>query len=137
MRNATMVRGYAWHAHTDSEDFDIMAGDNPFATGEPPGDPILPRTPPSDVERFWPVSDDQPGLANRNVGGGFLVVTAEQQPPQILGSWTIEPAQVNESFLIRGENAQPIVQLVRVIDSAETPWGTLQNCEFQVDEERA
>ena len=35
--NASLARGYAWHAYPDPATPGVFAGDNPFGTQEPPG----------------------------------------------------------------------------------------------------
>jgi hypothetical protein len=130
--NASIVRGYAWHIYPDPATPGVMAGDNPFGTEEVP-DPAraTPRLS-EGVEDFWVTRRTTPGLQNHTDSDAYLVVTGSPEPPKVVQGWEIAAARLDESFQI-DQRGDRWVRLVRIISTTETPWGTLRECEFQVD----
>jgi len=130
--NAAIVRGYTWHVYPDPATPGVLAGDNPFGTDESPGLDRGPTTPPEGVKNFWLTTKTTPGLENHADGNAFLVLTEAPEPPKVVAGWGIEAARLDDSFQL-DQRGDRWVRLVRVVQSTQTPWGPIQECEFQVD----
>jgi len=130
--NASVVRGYAWHAYPDPATPGVFAGDHPFGSDEPPGLDRSPVTPPRGVPDFWMVGKNTPGISNQTDGHTYLILTEALEAPTVAAGWSVEGARLSEEFELdqRGERS---VRLVRVLDTVETPQGPVKRCEFQVD----
>jgi len=130
--NASLVRGYAWHAYPDSATPGVFAGDNPFGTQEPPGPDRSPTRLPQGVVDFWLVGKNTPGISNHTDGHTYLIMTEAPGAPTVAVGWSIEGARLSEEFELdqRGDRS---VRLIRVFNTAETEWGPVKRCEFQVD----
>ena len=130
--NASLMRGYAWHAYPDPATPGVFAGDHPFGTHEPPGPDRSPATPPRGVTDSWLVGKNTPGNSNHTDGHTYLILTEGPEPPAVAAGWSVEEARLSREFELdqRGDRS---VRLIRVLDAAETEWGPVKNCEFQVD----
>lgn len=130
--SATLCRGFAWHVYPDQATPGVMAGDNPFSTGDLPNAAGSGMALPRGVHEVWSVRQDHPGLLNRSIARSFLVLTTSDDPPPVSPGWFAEPARLEENFQL-DQRGDRWVRLVRIIQSRETPLGTVQECEFQVD----
>jgi hypothetical protein len=130
--NASLTRGYAWHVYPDPGSEGALAGDSPFNTGDTrdPGRP--PLEPPPGVAALWTVSGKMPAMANQVESRAYLVLSDSPTPPEVCPGWFVEPARLAERFELDQRGGRS-VRLIRVIHSDETPWGPVQECEFQVD----
>lgn len=130
--NASLTRGYAWHAYPDPATPGVFAGDNPFGTQEPPADDRPSPPPPTGVVDFWLVGKNTPGIHNQTDGHTYLILTEAPEPPAVTAGWFVEGARLSEEFELdqRGDRS---VRLIRTLDTAETGWGPVRQCEFQVD----
>ena len=129
--NASIVRGFAWHVYPDPATPGVLAGDNPFGTEEPPG-PDRDVRPPAGVVDFWVTRRTTPGLQNHTDHDAYLVVTGSPEPPRVVSGWNVAAARLDDSFQI-DQRGDRWVRLVRIVDTPQTSWGALQECEFQVD----
>ena len=92
-RNATLVRGYAWHIYPDPATPWCFEGDVPFAVGDAEG----PGRPPYDpaaagVLEFWQVNKNAPGILNDHRNGNtYLAVTGSTTPPPVAAGWLGSP----------------------------------------------
>ena len=73
-----------------------------------------------------------PGISNDHDGHSYLVLTEAPEPPEVTAGWMVEMARLDESFQFDQRGGR-WVRLVRVIGTAETPWGPVLDGEFQVD----
>ena len=130
--NATLLQGYAWHAYPDPATPGVFAGDTPFGTDDPPGLDRAPIRTPEGVVDFWLIGKNTPGISNFADGHTYLVLTDALHPPKVAPGWSVEAARLSDDFQLdqRGSRA---VLLIRVLSTAETEWGTVKQCEFQVD----
>src|SRR4051794_36097510 len=130
--NASLERGYAWHAYPDPATPGVFAGDNPFGTDEPPGPDRSAATPPRGVTDSWLVGKNTPGISNQTDGHTYLILTEAAEPPTVTAGWSIEGARLSQEFELaqRGDRS---VRLIRVLNTAQTEWGPVEHCEFQVD----
>jgi hypothetical protein len=130
--NASLVRGYAWHVYPDPATPGVLAGDNPFGTDAPPSlDRVDPRLP-EGVEHAWVTRRTTPGLQNHTDHDAYLVVTEQPEAPEVAAGWDVAAAHLDDSFQI-DQRGDRWVRLVRIVGHADTPWGKVQECEFQVD----
>lgn len=62
--------------------------------------------------------------------GGIPFGTDE--PPAVTPGWTVEAARISENVELdqRGDRS---ARLIRTLNAAETRWGQVKKCEFQVD----
>jgi hypothetical protein len=130
--NASLVRGYAWHAYPDPATPGVFAGDNPFGTQEPPGPDRSPATPPQGVTDFWLVGKNTPGISNDTDGHTYLILTEAPEPPAVTAGWSVEAARLSQDFELDQRGSRS-VRLIRVLNTAQTEWGPVKHCEFQVD----
>ena len=130
--NASVVRGYAWHAYPDPATPGVFAGDNPFGTQESPGPDRSSATPPQGVTDFWLVGKNTPGINNDTDGHTYLILTEAPEPPSVTAGWSVEEARLSQDFELdqRGNRS---VRLIRVLNTAQTDWGPVKHCEFQVE----
>ena len=129
---AALIRGRAWHAYPDPATPGVMAGDNPFGTEDRPGPDRALIHPPDGVVDFWLVGKNTPGILNDHDGHSYLVLTEQADPPEVVAGWSVEAARLRDDFEI-DQRGDRWVRLVRVVDAYQTPWGPLQDCEFQID----
>ena len=130
--NASLVRGYAWHAYPDPATPGVFAGDNPFGTHEPPGPDRSPATLLQGVTDFWLVGKNTPGISNHADGHTYLILTETTEPPAVTDGWSVEGARLSQEFELDQRGTRS-VRLIRVLNTAQTEWGTVKHCEFQVD----
>ena len=130
--DAKLIRGRAWHVYPDPATVGVMVGDHPFGTEEPPGPDRGPVRLPEGVIDSWLVGKNTPGIQNDHEGHSYLVLTEGLDPPPVAPGWFFEAARLREDFEI-DQRGDRWVRLVRFIASAETRWGTVHDCEFQVD----
>jgi len=130
--NASLVRGYAWHAYPDPATPGVFAGDNPFGTDETPGLARSPTPMPQGVLDFWLLGKNTPGIRNHIDGHTYLILTESTEPPAVAAGWSVEGARLSPEFELdqRGDRS---VRLIRVLNTAETERGPAKQCEFQVD----
>lgn len=129
---ASLVKGYAWHVYPDPASPGALVGDSPFPAGDPrgPGRPLL--EPPPGLAALWTVSGKVPALVNQVEDRAYLVLSESPRPPEVVSGWFVEPARLTERFELDQHGGRS-VRLIRVVHTAETPWGPLQECEYQVD----
>jgi hypothetical protein len=132
-RNATLIRGYAWHVYPDPATPGVFEGDNPFSHGDAEGRGRPPYDPPQDVVEFWQVNKNAPGIQNDHRNGNtYLAITSTTHPPKVSAGWFAAPARLNESFEL-DQRGSRWAHLVRIANTIETDAGPLLDCEFQVD----
>jgi len=132
-RNATTVRGYAWHVYPDPATPGVFEGENPFVVGDARGPGRPPFEPPAGVLEFWQVGKNTPGIQNDHRNGNtYLVITETTAPPSVASGWFVAPAKLDESFELDQRGAR-WVHLVRLANTIETGSGTLLDCEFRGD----
>jgi hypothetical protein len=129
--DAAIVRGHAWHVYPDPATPGVLAGDNPFGADEPPSPERVVQPPPG-VVCFWLLNQNTPGIRNHTDGHSYLVLTQALHPPAVTAGWFVEEARLDDSFQL-DQRGDRWVRLVRVVQTAETPWGPVKDCEFQVD----
>lgn len=130
--DASLVRGYAWHVYPDPGSPGALAGDSPFNTGDPRGPGRPPLEPPPGVAALWTVSGKVPALVNQVEDRAYLILSESPRPPEVGAGWFVEAARLSERFELDQRGGRS-VRLIRVIHTADTPWGPLQECEFQID----
>jgi hypothetical protein len=130
--NASIARGYAWHAYPDPATPGVFAGDTPFGSEEPPGIDRSPVPLPRNVVDFWLIGKNTPGIRNHTDGHTYLILTDAPEPPPVSAGWTVEEARLSEEFELdqRGNRS---VRLIRELGTSPTESGPVQRCEFQVD----
>jgi hypothetical protein len=130
--DASLVRGYAWHAYPDPATPGVFAGDHPFGTSETPGLGRSPTVPPQGVMDFWMVGKNTPGISNETDGHTYLILTEAPDAPAVAAGWSVEGARLSREFELdqRGDRS---VRLIRILNEVETGWGPVKHCEFQVD----
>jgi hypothetical protein len=109
-----------------------MAGDSPFNTGDPRGPGRPPLEAPPGVVALWTVTGKVPALLNQVEDRAYLVLSESPTPPEVASGWFVEPARLTDRFELDQRGGRS-VRLIRVIQTDETPWGALQECEFQID----
>jgi len=130
--DASLVRGYAWHIYPDPASPGALAGDSPFSTGDPRGPGRPPLEPPPGLAALWTVFGKVPTLLNQVEDRAYLVLSELPKPPEVVSGWFVEPARLADQFELDQRGGRS-VRLIRVIHSNATPWGPLQECEFQID----
>lgn len=87
---------------------------------------------PPGVVAYWMLNKNAPGIENDHEGHTYLIATEKPEPPAVGLGWFVEPAHLSPSFELdqRGDRS---ARLVRIVQAQETPWGRLQDCEFQID----
>jgi len=130
--DASLVRGYAWHVYADPATPGVMAGDDPFGADEPPGRERTPVEPPEGVGPYWLLNKNTPGIENHTEGHSYLVLTDGLDQPEVTAGWMVEAARLDESFQLDQRGGRT-ARLVRIIRTADSPFGKIQDCEFQVD----
>lgn len=130
--HTALLRGFAWHVYPDPAASGALLGDSPFSTGDPRGPDRPPLEPPPGTAAFWTVHGKVPALVNQVEDRAYLVLSEDPEPPPAVSGWFVEPARLAEDFELdqRGDRT---ARLVRVIRTAETAWGPLQECEFEID----
>jgi hypothetical protein len=73
-----------------------------------------------------------PDLVNQVEDRAYLVLTEAPAPPEVASGWFIELARLAAPFELDQRGGRS-VRLIRPIRTAETSWGPLQECEFQID----
>lgn len=131
-RDASLVRGYAWHAYPDPATPGIFADDDPFGSDELADPDRTNRGLPAGVLRFWKIAENTPGIANRIDGESYLVLSDSPEPPSVEAGWFVEAARLSERFELDQRGGRS-VRLVRLIGTETTGWGAVAECEFQVD----
>ena len=132
--DASLVRGYAWHIYPEpASPGSALAGDSPFRRGDPRGPGRPPLEPPPGVASSWTVFGKVPTLLNQVEDRAYLVLSESPKPPKTASGWFVEPARLDERFEADQHRGGRSVRLIRVIHSDATPWGLLQECEFQID----
>jgi hypothetical protein len=129
---ASLVKGYVWHVYPDPAASGALAGDSPFGGGDTDGPGRSPLEPPPGMPAFWTVHGKTPDLINQVEDRAYLVLTESPHPPGVAAGWYVEPARLARSFELDQRGGRT-VRLIRVVRTAETPSGPLQECEFQVD----
>lgn len=124
-----LLRGHAWHVYPDPATPGAYDGDSPFDLD---GTATDAARPPDGVVAFWTVGGKLPTLRNQVEDRAYLVLTRKLEPPKVSAGWGIEPARLATSFEI-DQHGRRSVRLIRVLHTNETPWGPVQDCEFQVD----
>ena len=81
---------------------------------------------------LWTVFGKVPTLLNQVEDRAYLVLSESPKPPEVASGWFVEPARLDERFELDQRGGRS-VRLIRVIHSDATPWGPLQECEFQID----
>jgi hypothetical protein len=109
----TTIRGFAWFAFPDPGGDAGACHGLPFATLPAPA-------------HCWWVEGTECGIRNPIWGDTYLIVTAAPDPPRLAPGWSIEPADLDETFESEGGE----VQLARTFSVRRTPWGIVQECEF-------
>jgi hypothetical protein len=130
--NASRTRGYAWHVYPDPATPGVLAGDNPFGAGDPPGPDRAPVAKPAHVVDIWLVGKNAPGIQNDHDGHSYLVLTDHLAPPEVTAGWFVEAARLREDFELE-QRGDRWLRLVRIVHAADSEWGPVQDCEFQVD----
>ena len=130
--DSALIRGYAWHIYPDPATPGALSGDSPFNTGDPRGPGRPPLEPPPGLAAVWTVHGKVPGLVNQVEQRAYLALSESRTPPIIVSGWFVETARLAENFELDQRGGRS-ARLVRVIRTAETPWGPLQECEFQID----
>jgi len=130
--NATLIRGRAWHVFPDPAGSGALIGDHPFGADEPPGRERTPVRMPDGIVDAWLVGKNAPGIRNAHDGHTYLVLTERLEPPPVTAGWLVEVARLDEDFQLDQRGGR-WVHLVRVVATAETPEGPVQDCEFQID----
>lgn len=130
--NASLIRGRAWHVYPDPATPGALAGDSPFSHGETRGPGRPPLESPPGLLAFWTVDGKIPAFRNQVEDRSYLVLTEDLAPPEVGGGWFVEPARLAEDFELdqRGDRS---ARLIRIIRTAQSAWGPVQDCEFQVD----
>ncbi|MBX6316329.1 MAG: hypothetical protein IRY99_25970 [Isosphaeraceae bacterium] len=131
--SASLERGYAWHVYPDPATPGVMGGDTPFGSDEPPSSerPTAIEPPPGVVD-FWKLNKNTPGIQNKHDGNSYLVLTETLEPPRVTPGWFVEAARLDASFQL-DQRGDRWAHLVRIVNQAESQWGTVQDCEFQID----
>jgi hypothetical protein len=141
---ASLVRGYAWHVYPDPASAGALAGDSPFGSGgaddagetggadDADGPVRPPLEPPPGIAALWTVRGKLPTLVNQVEDRAYLILSESDKPPGVASGWFVEPARLSGTFELDQRGGRT-VRLVRVVRTAETPWGPLQECEFQID----
>jgi len=135
---SSLVRGYAWHVYPDPAVPGALAGDSPFSPGDTEDEedvdgPVRPPLePPPGIPAFWTIHGKVPDLVNQVEDRAYLVLSQSPKPPAVATGWYVEPARLAGTFEL-DQRGRRTVRLIRVIRRDETPWGPLQECEFQVD----
>jgi hypothetical protein len=130
--SAVPFRGYAWHVYPDPASAGALAGDSPFSTGDTRGPGHPPPEAPPGVAALWTVGGKLPALRNQIEDRAYLVLTEKPEPPAVTAGWEVEAARLAPNFELDQRGGRT-ARLVRVIRTAETGWGPLQECEFQID----
>ena len=55
-----------------------------------------------------------------------------RQDTSLASGWYVEPARLVAQFDLDQRGGRS-VRLIRIVGTAETQWGPLQECEFQID----
>jgi hypothetical protein len=84
------------------------------------------------VAALWTVSGKVPALVNQVEDRAYLILSESPRPPEVGAGWFVEAARLSERFELDQRGGRS-VRLIRVIHTADTPWGPLQECEFQID----
>jgi len=133
-RNATQVRGFAWHIYPDPATPGVFEGDVPFAVGDARG----PGRPPYDpqaagVVEFWQIDKNAPGIQNdHHHGNTYLAVTESHDPPRVAAGWFVTPARIDDSFQLDQRGAR-WVHVVRSVNTVQTESGPVQEFDFEID----
>jgi hypothetical protein len=132
--DASLLRGHAWHVYPDPATPGALGGESPFNfnPGESRGPGRPPTEPPPGVVAFWTVEGKVPALRNQVEGRAYLVLTEAPEPPAVAPGWEVEAARLADNFELDQRGGRS-ARLVRVVQTAETKWGPVQDCEFQVD----
>jgi len=130
--SASLVRGYAWHVYPDPASSGALAGDSPLNPGDTGGPGRPPREPPPGVPAFWTLHGKMPELLNQVEDRAYLVLSETPRPPEVASGWYVEPARLVAQFELDQRGGRS-VRLIRIVGTAETQWGPLQECEFQID----
>jgi hypothetical protein len=132
-RNATLVRGYAWHVYPDPATPGVFNGDNPFVDGNSHVRGRPPLAPRGGVVESWQVGKNTPGILNdHRIGNTYLAITASTDAPPVAAGWFVAPAKLNETFEL-DQRGDRWVHLARIANTIEADAGPLLDCEFQVD----
>jgi len=130
--DASPILGHAWHVYPDPATPGALEGDSPFNPGDSRGPDRPPLESPPGVAAFWTIRGKLPSMVNQVEDRAYLVLSEAPKPPEVNSGWFVEPARLTDRFELdqRGGRA---ARLLRVVRTEQTPWGPLQECEFQVD----
>lgn len=110
-----LVRGFAWFVFTDPGHGIEHAKGRPYSKA--PGPALL----------RW-VEGTEVGIRNPIWGETYLLVTEDLELPEVNLGWSVEPADLEDNF--RTDDGE--VRLLRTVHNRRTPWGIVQQCEFEV-----
>jgi hypothetical protein len=113
VENPTLLRGFAW-----------VVSRNPNYGLAPP---YLDLT---GFEPIWAIDGTEDGIRNPVWGDAYLLVTHTSELPRLERDWMAEPADLEQGFLVQTPCGE--VRLTRLLDSRRTPWGIVQESEFEV-----
>lgn len=108
--------GFAWFVFPDPRREPLSCGLDPYSSAAQP-------------DLFWWIEGDEEGIHNAIWGDTYLTVTASPEHPRIDNGWTAEPADLSEDF----EADEGRLRLRKVLGVRRTPWGIVQECEFEVE----
>jgi hypothetical protein len=111
--NTTLLRGFTWVVSRNP--------DNGLAPSflEPPGS-----------EPLWAIDGTEDGIRNPVWGDAYLLVTRTSELPRLEHTWTAEPADLEQGFSTQTPGGE--VRLARLLSCRRTPWGIVQESEFEV-----
>src|SRR5579864_8490386 len=112
-KGGTSVRGFAWIVFPDPGRETSPCANAPFATTTKPA-------------HLWWIEGTECGISNPIWGDTYLLLTDAPELPWIEPGWSIEPAELDESFETEGGEAR----LTRTMGVRRTQWGIVQECEF-------
>jgi hypothetical protein len=130
--DSVLITGYAWHIYPDPAASGTLLGDSPFNTGDPRGPDRPPHETPPGLSALWTVHGKVPALVNQVEDRAYLALSEKPTPPAVTSGWFVEAARLAENFELDQRGGRS-ARLIRVIRTVETPWGLLQECEFQID----